>query len=263
MSIRRPLTCAAVASGLLLATTLPASAHPFFADGATVAASSLDSASLSMAHGCGTEADSGGDPTLEVALEVPEQVSFIEATAPDGYELDEEGDGPVPDTIVWTATDGGETAPVFDLDLVVDGDEGDEVLFRVFQGCDDFQYRWIGTPDDPSDDPAVGMTLGAEDPDSPAPEPEPGREEVPDEGSETDETDEPVDPANDPADEEPTAVEDLPTEPAGDEGVGFGWLPVVVGAVVLAGLGALLAGRRRALDPAASPGDDAGPPPTA
>lgn len=263
MRPRRPVLALVAAVGLVTVTAAPAAAHPFFADGATVPASSLASVTLSMAHGCGTEADGGGDPTLEVALEVPEQVSAIEADEVDGYALEVEGDGPVPEVLVWTATDGGEAAPSFDLSLVVDGDEGDEVFFRVFQGCDDFQYRWVGTPDEPAEDPAVRLTLTAADPDSPPPPPPAPAEP---------ETSVEEEPADDPADEEPAAeeddevdpVEELPTEPTGDEDDDVGIWPVVVGALVLAGLGALLVTRRRPVDPAANvatgpaPGD--GPP---
>lgn len=262
LRLRRPLLTAAATATLLAVTAAPAAAHPFFTDGATIPASSLGSASLSMAHGCGTETDGGGDPTLEVALEVPEQVSFIEADELEGYELETEGDGPVPEVLVWTATDGGEPAPVFDLDLVVDGDEGDEVYFRVFQGCDDFQYRWVGTPDDPADDPAVRLTLTAVDPDSPPPpepepEPEPAEEDpVEEEAPEPDED-------GDEADGAVTDVDDLPTDPTADEDGGAGGIgpwPVVIGAIVLAGLGALLVTKRRPVDPAAQPDDGAGPP---
>ena len=264
LRLRRPLLTTAATAALLAVTAAPAAAHPFFTDGATIPASSLGSVSLSMAHGCGTETDGGGDPTLEVALEVPEPVSFIEADELEGYELETEGDGPVPEVLVWTATDGGEPAPVFDLDLVVDGDEGDEVYFRVFQGCDDFQYRWVGTPDEPADDPAVRLTLTAADPDSPPPpEPEPGPEEADDEGEGIDASDEADGVGEVDEDEQVTDVDDLPTDPTADDdgdagGIGP-WL-VVIGAIVLAGLGALLVTKRRPVDPAAQPDDGAGPP---
>lgn len=270
LRLRRPLLTVAAAGGLLTMTAAPAAAHPFFADGATVPASSLASASLSMAHGCGTEADGGGDPTLEVALEVPEQVSYIEADTIDGYELEIEGDGAVPDVLTWTAVGGGEPAPTFDLDLVVEGDEGDEVFFRVFQGCDDFQYRWVGTPDDPAEDPAVRLTLAAADPDAPPPEPEPA-EDVEDAAPAEDVEDADAsgpDAADDELDGDPDAtdVEELPTEPSGEEGEdgGLGGLPIIVGAVVLAGLGALLVTKRRdAADPTTTSGGSGQGPPAA
>jgi uncharacterized protein YcnI len=274
MRIRRSLVIATVAGGSLLSSALPASAHPFFTDGATVPASSLGTLTLAMAHGCGTESEGGGDPTTEISIEVPEQVSFIEPQEVDGYEVSLEGDeGGVPDVVTWTATDGGEPAPELTLDLVVDGAEGDEVFVRVFQGCDDFEYRWIGTPDDPADDPAVGLTLAAQDPDSPPPVGEP--DDAPTDAPEVEDpvSEDPVDgddPAadaddgDDPAEDEqaledpPPAVDELPTEPPEDEGNGPlpVWL-IVVGAIALAGVGALagtaLARRRKPQDPTAGP----------
>jgi uncharacterized protein YcnI len=278
MRIRRSLVIAAVAGGSLLCSALPAGAHPFFTDGATVPASSLGTLTLAMAHGCGTESEGGGDPTTEISIEVPEQVAYLLPQEVEGYEVSLEGDeGAVPDVVTWTAIDEGEPAPELTMDLVVDGDEGDELFVRVFQGCDGFEYRWIGTPDEPADDPAVGLTLAAEDPDSPPPVGEP--EEAPTDAPDVDEpvSEDPVDgdadgddaddgapTADDPASDDqaledpPPAVDELPTEPPADEGSGP--LPVwaiVVGAIALAGIGALagtaLARRRRPQDPAAGP----------
>jgi uncharacterized protein YcnI len=274
MRIRRSLVIATVAGGSLLCSALPAGAHPFFTDGATVPASSLGSLTLAMAHGCGTESEGGGDPTTEISMEVPEQVSFIEPQDVEGYEVALEGDeGAVPDVVTWTAIDDGEAAPELPIDLVVDGAEGDEVFVRVFQGCDGFEYRWIGTPDDPADEPAVVLTLAAEDPDSPPPAGEPTGAPTDPPEVEDPVSEDPVD-GDDPAeeapgedeptedepalDEPPPAVDELATEPPEDEGTGPlpVWL-IVVGAIALAGIGALagtaLARRRRPQDPAAGP----------
>lgn len=255
-------TLVALVVGGLVVTAAPAGAHPFFTDGATVPASSLATVTLAMAHGCGTEQEGGGDPTLEVAVEVPEAVSFIEPAEVDGYEVTTEGDpGAVPDVVVWTATGDGEPAPELTMDLVVDGAEGDEVFVSVFQGCADFEYRWVGTPDAPADDPAVQLTLAATDPDSPPPAGDPDGEvddgEVGEDPADPDATDEPT--------EEPTAVEDLPTEaPAGaEDGAGFPVVPVVLGAIVLVALGALVAGRRTPTEPEAQDPASSDPPPTA
>jgi uncharacterized protein YcnI len=272
MRLSRTLTVGAATAAVLLSATLPASAHPFFTGGATVPASSLWTVTLAMAHGCGTETDAGGDPTTEVALEVPPQFSYIEAGEVDGYEVSVEGDdGAVPDVVTWTATDGGEPAPELTMDVVVDGDAGDEVYVRVFQGCDGFEYRWVGTPEEPAEDPAVRLTLAEPDPDSPPPPaPEPPETTEP-EGADPDEAVEDEVPADaeedvdDPAtDDEVTAVEDLPTDPPEDEGGGLGWWPWVLGAVVVAGLGALLGARRRPVqDPTAiGPDEDPTPPGT-
>jgi uncharacterized protein YcnI len=270
MRLSRTVTLTTATAALVVGSALPASAHPFFTDGATAPASSLATLTLAMAHGCGTETDAGGDPTTEIAVEVPEQVSYLEPGEVDGYEVSVEGDeGAVPDVVTWTATDGGEPAPALTMDLVVDGEAGDEVYVRVFQGCDGFEYRWVGTPEDPAEDPAVRLTLAEPDPDAPpppAPEPAettPPETEDPEAAVEEDapaEEEEEADAAA--TDAEVTAVEDLPTEPPEDEGGGIGWWPFVLGAVVLAGLGGLLGARRRPVqDPTAvAPGDDPTPP---
>ncbi len=272
MRLRRPVTVSTLAVALLATTAWPAAAHPGFRDGATAPARSLASLELAMAHGCGTEADAGGDPTTEVSIEVPEAFSHIAPGEVDGYEVTTEGAGSVPETVTWTATDGGIPAPVLPMEVVVDGDPGDEVYVKVFQGCDGFSYRWVGTPDEPADDPAVRLTLGEIDPDSPPPpapeapdiEEEPGLtgegEIAPvDDDAATDTPDE-TDEVAPEDDETPAAVEELPTEPPAEEDGdgGLGWLPIAIGAVVLAGLGGLLASRRKqpVLDPTArEPGD--------
>jgi periplasmic copper chaperone A len=268
----RSATLAAVTAALLVGSALPASAHPFFTDGATAPAGSLTTLTLAMAHGCGTETDAGGDPTTEVAVEVPEQVSYLEPGEVDGYEVEVEGDeGQVPEVVLWTATDGGEPAPELTMDLVVEGEPGDEIHVRVFQGCDDFEYRWIGTPDEPAEDPAVRLTLGEPDPDAPPPpepteavEPEDEATEADDEAAEVDDSAADEE-AEEEADDQATAVEDLPTEPPEDEAEGLGWWPFVLGAIVLAGvgglLGTLLARRRPVRDPSVvAPGEDPTPP---
>jgi uncharacterized protein YcnI len=269
MRLSRTVTLTAATAALVIGSALPAGAHPFFTDGATAPASSLATLTLAMAHGCGTESDAGGDPTTEIAVEVPEQVSYLEPGEVDGYEVSVEGDeGAVPDVVTWTATDGGVPAPALIVDLVVDGQAGDEVYVRVFQGCDGFEYRWVGTPEEPAEDPAVLLTLTEPDPDSPPPDPEPEETTPPEtEDPEAAPEDEVPDDAAAEADgaatdDEVTAVEDLATEPPEDEGGGIGWWPFVLGAVVLAGLGGLLGARRRPVhDPTAvAPGDDATPP---
>lgn len=160
----------------LLLAVLPtaAGAHPFVTDGATVAADSLTTMTLAMGHGCGDEDQGGGEPTLEVALEVADQVSYIEPMDTDTYRADLETDGDGrPSVAVWTAVDVGEAAPQLPMRIVIDGEAGEELHLKVFQSCDGFQYRWVGTPEDPASDPAVEVTLGPPDPDAPPPPAQP------------------------------------------------------------------------------------------
>jgi uncharacterized protein YcnI len=253
---------AGLATAGLLLTAAPAAAHPYFTDGATVPADSLASVTLDLAHGCGEESEGEGAPTTEVALEVPQQVGYLEPAEADGYELEVEGDpGAVPDVVVWTATDDGVPAPQFDLDIVVEGDEGDEIFVSVFQACGDQEERWVGTPEAPADDPAVGLTLAAPDPDSPPPPAEPEAEETVDVEAEETQDQLPEEVEEEPA----TSVEDLPTEPPEDGGGGVPWLWIVLGALVVAGVGAMVGTRRRRPvpvvdDPADQVDPDAGGP---
>jgi uncharacterized protein YcnI len=259
---------AALAATLLVA--LPAGAHPFVRGG-EVPVDSLATVTLAMAHGCGTEDRGGGDPTLEIALEVPEEVRIVDVADDPAYdhELEADEDGRIA-VITWTATGDGEPAPDVEFDAVFRGEPGDEVYLRVFQGCEDFAYRWIGTPDDPAEDPAVRVSLVAADDEQPAPpddEPTVAEEEAApapttsddadrDDGA-TDE-DAATDDAEDEVTEEGVAVEDGPealdAEAAAEEdGSGFPvWLLVVL--VAVAGIGIALARRARG-DAAGSAGD--------
>ncbi len=203
----RPLRRAALLAPVaLLVLVLPATAHPFVQGDAPV--DSLAQVTLAMAHGCGTEDAGGGDPTMEIAMEVPETVRVVEVPDVQGYagETEQDEDGRI-EVVTWTATDGGQPAPELRFDAVFSGEPGDEVFLKVFQGCDGFAYRWIGTPDEPADDPAIRVVLTQPDPDSPAPEPDtaPAPETDPDEGTDTvpdDRTDDPEEAAEpDPADD--------------------------------------------------------------
>ena len=263
-----------------LAVLLPATAataHPFITDGATVPAGSLTTMTIEMGHGCGSEGEGGGDPTLEVALQVPDEVSYIEPRDTDGYEASVETDAnDRPEVVVWTATDGGVAAPAVPMDIIIDGAEGDEVFLKVFQGCEGFEYRWIGTPDEPADQPAVALTLGPTDPDSPPPAvPEPdgdseaGNEAdqapapgLPDDASEDDnvagtEPDQATtpDPSDEPSEETTPSSAQALEEPAAESEDSI-LLPVLgAGLLSVAGIGVLLRRRRRR---AASSGQEAG-----
>jgi uncharacterized protein YcnI len=266
----------AVVATLLVAG--PAGAHPFVRGG-EAPVDSVAPISLAMAHGCGTEDSGGGEPTLEVALEVPDEMRVVSVTEDPAYEHDlaTDADGRV-DVVTWTATGDGEPAPDLDLEAVFTGEVGDEVYLRVFQGCDGFAYRWIGTPDDPADDPAVRVTLVDPDPEAPAPpedEPTPAELEAaptPEEDA-LEDLDDTVD-ASAGADDADTAGEDtaagddedvadpgvdateLGTEGAAAEtdGGGAPWLVLLVAVLLVAGLGALLVYRSRRSD-GAEPSD--------
>ncbi|MEX2324597.1 MAG: DUF1775 domain-containing protein [Nitriliruptoraceae bacterium] len=169
LSWRTGTRAVALAMMLVLLMAVPALAHPFIRGG-EAPVDSLVTLTLAMAHGCGTEQAGGGDPTREVAMEVPEPLRIVEVPAKQGWEIAFETlDDSSIAVVVWTATTAEEPAPEFVFDAVFSGAAGDEVYLRVFQECDGFAYRWIGTPDEPATDPAIRVLLTAADPSSPPP----------------------------------------------------------------------------------------------
>jgi uncharacterized protein YcnI len=253
--------------GALVVTVLvalPAAAHPFVRGG-EAPVDSAATITLAMGHGCGTEDSGGGDPTIEVALEVPDQMRVVDVADDPEYTATYEvgHDGRV-EVVTWTATGDGEPAPDLEFDAVFTGEVGDEVHLRVFQGCEGFSYRWIGTPDDPADDPAVRVTLVEADAAAPPPPPDeatpaeveaapeaaaPADEATEDDPSADTDGDADVDGevGADDADDGEAAV-DLDADVAGDEDGGFPVLVAIVVALVLAGLGVALTRRSRATD---------------
>jgi uncharacterized protein YcnI len=232
-------TSALALTGALLVAG-PAGAHPFVRGG-ELPVDSLATMTLAMAHGCGSETSDEGDATTEVSLEVPEWLRIVEVPDEDGWtvELEEDEDGR-PEIVTWTADGAEEPAPDFDLDVVATGEVGDERYLRVFQACDEFAYRWIGTPDDPADDPAIRVTLVEADASSPPP-PEPEPTEEPEPEPEPELTGEPGSEPDEP-ENEPLAAED------GDAAGLPGWfLPVTI-VVLLGAIGALLFARRGRAD---------------
>lgn len=208
----RTVTVLLALVGLLVLSTAPASAHPFLrghGEGVGVGEVRVDSLAtitLDLAHGCGTEAAGEGADTLEVALEVPEWLRIVEIAEREGYDHEVEvADGRV-EVVTWVEAGGAEPAPTFDLDVVATGEAGETRYLAVFQGCAEQSYRWIGTPEEPADDPAVRVRLIAADPDSPAPPEEPFEDPAAEEdASEEDTADEAVD--------EPAPTEDAAQEP--------------------------------------------------
>lgn len=259
--ISRPIRrggLAAAAMTLLLVG--PAAAHPFF-DPEEVPVDSLAELTLDLAHGCGDDqdADDGGgedgEPTRQVAIEVPDAVTWVDPVDADGWDLEVEGgDGSREDdaeVIVYTARAGtDEPAPRFDLEAVHVGEVGDEVHWRIMQACDEATHRWVGTEEEPAADPAVTVTLAEADPAAPPPEEaaqgDPGDEEP------TGPADEPEaeEPAEEPGPDEPAPEPDADLEggEAGDDGgdallPGWALVVVLVATLGVAGLVLLLRDR--------------------
>ncbi len=227
----------------------PASAHPFIRGG-ELPVDSLATMTLAMAHGCDSETSGEGDPTTDVSMEVPEWLRVVEVAEEVGWDLEfeEDADGVV-EVVTWTADGAEEPAPEFELDVVATGEVGAERYLRVFQACDEFVYRWVGTPDEPADDPAIRITLTEADPDSPPP-PEPETAEPEPEAEEPEpEAEEPQPEAEAP---EPEAAPDTDEGAAGTEpsatqtdGTGLpGWFVPVTAVALLGAIVAVLLGRR-------------------
>jgi hypothetical protein len=277
--LRRAIVLAFAAT-LLLA--VPASAHPYI-QGGEAPVDSLANLVLDLAHGCAI--DDGGhshgegpeEPTTEVALEVHEQMRIVDVPDVDGFDVDLEtdDDGNV-EVVVWTATTSTDPAPELPFDAVFSGEPGDELYLRVFQGCEDLSSRWVGTPDEPADEPAVRLLLVEADPDNPPPPEEElaGGDAAPDEDDEAaaaptedataeedgvDEGGTEDDEADDPAAEEPAETQTAPaTVPDDTQDSPLLWIIVVLVAAALL-LAAILALRRRpvaAVSPHAIEGDD-------
>jgi hypothetical protein len=248
---------------MTLVVATPAAAHPFLRGGGEVPVDSAATITLDLAHGCGSEADGTGADTLEVALQVPSWLRVLAVAEHPVYRSELEVDEGRVAVVTWTAVGTAEPAPALALDVVATGTVGAARHLAVFQGCADRSHRWIGTPQEPADDPAVNVLLTAPDPSRPAPPEDEGRtDEPPDEPTGADDAE--GDPAtgtspdtdardDDPAAAEPEAaaagVTDV-TNAQDDQGDGGGGplSPVGVGllvaAVLAAGLGVLTLARR-------------------
>lgn len=212
---RRGVAAVVLGALLSLAVALPAAAHPFLRGGGEVPVDSLAAITLDLAHGCGSEASGAGQDTLEVALEAPDWLRVVSVAEHPGYVHDLEVDQGRVVVVTWEAAAAPEPAPAFDLDVVASGTPGETRHLAVFQGCADAAYRWIGTPDEPADDPAINVRLVAADPDRPAPPPEPIEE--PDPEGEADLDPDPAGGGDEPGSEtDATAVGDDDLEEAAD-----------------------------------------------
>lgn len=142
----------------------PAWSHPFVEG--PVAVDSISSMTLSMAHGCG---EAQREPTTDVSLEVPKWLRIVDVPEPPDWAVELEGQDARVTVVTWQNPEATEPAPSFDVRVVADGDPGAELHLRVAQSCGEDGYRWIGTPDDPADNPAVNVTLEVADAQTPAP----------------------------------------------------------------------------------------------
>ncbi len=160
-----------LAVALLLLVVAPAAAHPGVRGG-ELPVDSLATMTLATYHGCGTHDDAEEEATTGLTLEVPDWLRVVDVPA-DGWDLTlERDDTGRLEAVTWQDDDPTTIAPDVDLEVVVTGEPGETRYLRVIQTCGELTDRWIGTPDDPADQPAVRVELGEPDPDAPPPPPE-------------------------------------------------------------------------------------------
>lgn len=267
-----------VAVVLVLLVATPGSAHPSVRGG-VLPVDSRATLTLVTGHGCSPEHGGPEAPTTAVVLEVPDWLRVVEVPAAAPWKIAVDPGEPAAGTagtVTWATDEPAVTAPDLDLAVVVSGTDGETRYLRVVQRCGELTERWVGTPDEPADQPAVEVRLVAADPDAPPP-PDPAPDAAP-EASSGASDDAAAAPGGNPLDDEPGedgAGDDAPAEDApaddptdlaatpgdaGDEPAGW-WLGLLlVFAVVPL---AIVLGRRRvhadaARMEAASPGPDAG-----
>lgn len=155
---------------MVLLVAGPAAAHPFVEGGGEIPVDSLATITVDLAHGCASEAEGEGDDTTDVAVLVPDWMRVVDVPDADGWivELETDDDGAL-EVVSWTDDGGATPAPTFDLDVVASGTAGESDYLGAYQACDDFEYRWIGTPDEPAEDPAINVNFVEADADNPPP----------------------------------------------------------------------------------------------
>jgi uncharacterized protein YcnI len=160
-----------LAAALLLLVVAPAAAHPGVRGG-ELPVDSLATMTIATNHGCGTHDDTEEEVTTGLTLEVPDWLRIVDVPA-DGWDLTLEGDAAGRTEVVnWEDDLATEIAPEIELAVVATGTPGETRYLRVIQTCGELTERWVGTPDEPADQPAVRVALGDPDPDAPPPPPE-------------------------------------------------------------------------------------------
>lgn len=160
MTVRRLLTLLIGASLPLLWSTA-AFAHAVLQPAGAPAGQATEFQVL-IPHGC-SEGEPPPPPGVEVAntrlvsVEIPEGVTVESAADAEGFTPE------VTDTeVTWSGGDleNGDPGQFF-FTATLDGADGDEITFPVYQECtDELDYRWTGAPDDPT--PAPVVTVGGD-----------------------------------------------------------------------------------------------------
>lgn len=238
-TLRRGVATALV---LLVLTATAALAHPSFNPNELPAGEAVD-AVLVVPHGCNPEGgmpeEGAASPTILFDLQLTDRVVEFEAHEIEGWSIERISDAEVR----WTATDGGTTDPIeFPVTITIDGPVGEQIHLSAFQECEQGAFRWIGTPDDEAEFPAVELTptesrIGTSTPAGSADEDHADGHDAHDEEEHEDDMahdDEPSDAVTD----DGTAAAEESAEATADEGVS--WVVVALIIVVLGGAAAYL-----------------------
>jgi MYXO-CTERM domain-containing protein len=150
---------AALATGLTLVTAGAAWAHPAFNPNEVPGGEAVET-DLVIPHGCnpqgGMPEEGAATATTRFELQLSDAVASFEAGEVDGWEVSREGE-----VVTWTDAGGATTDPItLPVTLSLAGDSGDELYLKGYQECaEGGDFRWIGTPDEEAEFPAVKLTL--------------------------------------------------------------------------------------------------------
>jgi uncharacterized protein YcnI len=238
-----------LAAALLLLSVAPAAAHPGVRGG-ELPVDSLATVTIATNHGCGTHDDAEEQVTTGLALEVPDWLRVVDVPA-DGWDVTlERDDAGRVEVVAWEDAEATTIAPQVELEVVASGVPGETRHLRVIQTCGELTERWVGTPDEPADQPAVRVTLADPDPDAPPPvaaadaDAAAGDDAIAEEAEPTEEvagpTEETLDLADDTTEVAQGSADDVALDAGpvvADDGDGRGWwlAAVVAAAAALAG----------------------------
>lgn len=166
--MRRELITGSLTAALLVLAATGAAGHPSFNPNKLPGGEATE-VDFVIPHGCSAsgqappaEGEDASGTTL-VAVQVPEGIMAVEPLEAEGWELNVVTAGDAVTEWDWTASESAITTDPITFRVSVtpmQGDEGTEIHWPVFQECEQGSYQWIGTPDgDPDADPAALMQL--------------------------------------------------------------------------------------------------------
>lgn len=154
--VRRALPLAAA---LTVVTATAAGAHPSFNPNELPGGEPVETV-LVVPHGCSLTGGmpDGDDATATTLLELQltDAVLDLEPAEIEGWETSRDGD-----VVRWEDAGGATTEPIeLPVTISLAGDSGEDIYLAAYQACaEGGEFRWIGTPDEEAQWPAVKLTL--------------------------------------------------------------------------------------------------------